>query len=170
MEDAPHLFNQRRDIWEAGIILLQMIAGVDVMSTYATPYIALEHLSTGLPRSPCHLLWLMFFEVLSESLRRVMFMMFDQSKKVHPTCADLIGRFKDAAKDLLSSHSDTSSNNGISLHNGWHVFPSLQGAHTESRTQGPLVLNRLSAIIISPSYGRLLQRCDPQPPWTTLGV
>lgn len=45
-EDSPHVYSQRRDIWDAGVLMIQMLMGIDVMSRYVSVWSALEALGT----------------------------------------------------------------------------------------------------------------------------
>ena len=46
MEHAPSLYTQQRDIWDVGVLLLQMILGLNVMEMYPTVGDAIEALDT----------------------------------------------------------------------------------------------------------------------------
>lgn len=48
-EDSPHVYNQRRDIWDAGIIMLQMLFGVDVVTQYPAIWNAVDALVARKP-------------------------------------------------------------------------------------------------------------------------
>ncbi|KAG8905299.1 hypothetical protein FRB99_000272 [Tulasnella sp. 403] len=89
-EDLPHVYNQRRDIWDAGIVMLQMLLGIDVMSQYPSVSNALDALHS-LP--------------ISGSLHLTLASMFDQSRRVSLSCSELIMKLKEIdcapmAKDI----------------------------------------------------------------------
>ncbi|KAG8989771.1 hypothetical protein FRB90_002076, partial [Tulasnella sp. 427] len=90
-EDSPHVYNQRRDIWDAGIIMLQMLFGVDVMTQYPAVWNAVDAL-VALP--------------ITDSLRTTIANMFDQTKKNGLTCSELIAKLKEAARERPSSEVD----------------------------------------------------------------
>ncbi|KAG8917848.1 hypothetical protein FRC00_013148, partial [Tulasnella sp. 408] len=90
-EDSPHVYNQRRDIWDAGIIMLQMLFGVDVVMQYPAIWNAVDAL-VALP--------------ITDSLRTTIAMMFDQTKKNGLTCSELIAKFKEAARERPPSEAD----------------------------------------------------------------
>ncbi|KAG8961816.1 hypothetical protein FRC03_004923 [Tulasnella sp. 419] len=84
VEDTPHIYNQRRDIWDLGILTLQMLLGLNIMTRFATVGGAVESLN----------------EVsLPDSLRDVINTMFDQTKRSNSTVSLLIKRLKEATTE-----------------------------------------------------------------------
>lgn len=114
MEDSPHVYNQRRDIWDAGVLMIQMLMGLDAISRYSSVWSALEALkdreyfsSSSCPlRCPSsNLCFLSLFPLvqLSNSLQAVISSMFDQSKKTTITCSQVILKLKGIALETLPS-------------------------------------------------------------------
>ncbi|KAG8885633.1 hypothetical protein FRB98_001726 [Tulasnella sp. 332] len=134
MEDSPHVYSQRRDIWDAGILMIQMLMGFDVISRYASVWSALEALPT--------------FEV-PKPLYAIISSMFDQSKKSAITCAQLIHKLKNMplsspseGQTIFIPQGPSSPTSPVAMRRG--AAPADYFARPLQQATGPLQLQRSS--------------------------